>query len=226
LVILWDFTWPSTIKLVTSRAFILSSYKTLLPLQSRFRLVYCNVLSLQLGLTAACYTIRCQPQKPWRRYCGTLTMQIISSLATTLEWQGESSSRRKLYVNPALLAGLKMGLYPRSTIRLVIQNLRIVISNRFSRSYLCATSNTSAIFETLVVCNFGIEQNAIWNIQYASDWDDWESNLTMIYLNLEMCCEVTTKSTRVGYLMYLGNSNGVLLVLILSCCEDESMLLA
>jgi hypothetical protein len=26
-------------------------------------------------------------------------------------------------------------------------------------------------------------------------------------------------------LMYLGNSNGVLPVLILSCCEDETMLL-
>ena len=41
-----------------------------------------------------------------------------------------------------------------------------------------------------------------------------------------LCCEVTTRSTKVSYLMYLGNSNGVLLVLILSCCEDESMLLA
>jgi hypothetical protein len=41
-----------------------------------------------------------------------------------------------------------------------------------------------------------------------------------------LCCEVTTRSTKVGYLMYLGNSNDVLLVLILSCCEDESMLLA
>jgi hypothetical protein len=40
------------------------------------------------------------------------------------------------------------------------------------------------------------------------------------------CCEVTTRSTKVGNLMYLGSSNGVLLVLILSCCEDESMLLA
>ena len=40
------------------------------------------------------------------------------------------------------------------------------------------------------------------------------------------CWEVTTRSTKVGNLMYLGNSNGVLLVLILSCCEDESMLLA
>jgi hypothetical protein len=40
------------------------------------------------------------------------------------------------------------------------------------------------------------------------------------------CCEVTTRSTKVGYLMYLGNSNGVLLVLILSYCKDESMLLA
>jgi hypothetical protein len=41
-----------------------------------------------------------------------------------------------------------------------------------------------------------------------------------------ICCEVTTRSTKVGYLMYLGNSNGVSLVLILSCCDDESMLLA
>ena len=41
-----------------------------------------------------------------------------------------------------------------------------------------------------------------------------------------VCCEVTTRSTKGGYLMYLGNSNGGLLVLILSCCEDESMLLA
>jgi hypothetical protein len=40
------------------------------------------------------------------------------------------------------------------------------------------------------------------------------------------CCEVTTRSTKVDYMMYLGNSNGVLLVLILSCCEDESILLA
>ena len=40
------------------------------------------------------------------------------------------------------------------------------------------------------------------------------------------CRVATTRSTKVGYLMYLGNSNGVLLVLILSCCEDESMLLA
>jgi hypothetical protein len=38
--------------------------------------------------------------------------------------------------------------------------------------------------------------------------------------------EVTTRSTKVGQLIYLDNSNGVLLVLILSCCEDESMLLA
>ena len=45
-------------------------------------------------------------------------------------------------------------------------------------------------------------------------------------LSEEDCCEVTTRSTKVGYLMYLGNSNGVLLVLILSCCEDESRLLA
>jgi hypothetical protein len=44
--------------------------------------------------------------------------------------------------------------------------------------------------------------------------------------SLITCCEVTTRSTKVGYLMYLGNSNDVLLVLILSCCEDESMLLA
>ena len=41
----------------------------------------------------------------------------------------------------------------------------------------------------------------------------------------EICCEVTIRSTKVGYLMYLGNSKDVLLVLILSCCEDESMLL-
>jgi hypothetical protein len=41
-----------------------------------------------------------------------------------------------------------------------------------------------------------------------------------------ICCEVTTRSTKVGYLIYLGNSNGVLLVLILSYCEDGSMLLA
>jgi hypothetical protein len=40
-----------------------------------------------------------------------------------------------------------------------------------------------------------------------------------------VCCEVTTRSIKVGYLMYLGNSNGVLPVLILSCCEDETMLL-
>jgi hypothetical protein len=31
------------------------------------------------------------------------------------------------------------------------------------------------------------------------------------------CCEVTTRSTKVGYLMYLGNSNGLLLMLILPC---------
>jgi hypothetical protein len=40
------------------------------------------------------------------------------------------------------------------------------------------------------------------------------------------CSKVTTRFTKVDYLMYLGNSDGVLLVLILSCCEDESMLLA
>ena len=45
-------------------------------------------------------------------------------------------------------------------------------------------------------------------------------------LYMSKCCEVTTRSTKVGYLMYLGNSNGVILVLILSCCEDDSMLLA
>ena len=42
------------------------------------------------------------------------------------------------------------------------------------------------------------------------------------------CCEVTTRSTKVGYLMYLGYSNRVyvvLLRLIVSCCEDVSMLL-
>ena len=42
---------------------------------------------------------------------------------------------------------------------------------------------------------------------------------------LLQCCEVKTRSTKVGYLMYLGNSNGLLLVLILSCCEEELMLL-
>jgi hypothetical protein len=31
------------------------------------------------------------------------------------------------------------------------------------------------------------------------------------------CCEVTIRSTKVGYLMYLGNSNGLLLMLILPC---------
>ena len=41
----------------------------------------------------------------------------------------------------------------------------------------------------------------------------------------KVCCEVTTRSTKVGYLMYLDNNNGLLLVLILSCCKDESMLL-
>jgi hypothetical protein len=40
------------------------------------------------------------------------------------------------------------------------------------------------------------------------------------------CCEVTTRSIKAHYLMYPGNSNDVILVLILSCCEDESMLLA
>jgi hypothetical protein len=40
------------------------------------------------------------------------------------------------------------------------------------------------------------------------------------------CWEVTTRATKVGYLMYLGNSNGVLPLLILSCCEDESVLVA
>jgi hypothetical protein len=40
------------------------------------------------------------------------------------------------------------------------------------------------------------------------------------------CCKATIRSTKVGgYLMYLSNSNGVLLMLILSCCEDESILL-
>jgi hypothetical protein len=39
------------------------------------------------------------------------------------------------------------------------------------------------------------------------------------------CHEVTTRSTKVGYLIYLGNSNGVLLVLMLLCCQEESMLL-
>jgi hypothetical protein len=47
-----------------------------------------------------------------------------------------------------------------------------------------------------------------------------------IYLLVLHCCEVTTRSTKVAYLMYLGNSNGVFLVPIMSCCEDESMLLA
>jgi hypothetical protein len=51
--------------------------------------------------------------------------------------------------------------------------------------------------------------------QILTHQDQWED-----------CCEVTTRSTKVGHLMYLGNSNGVLLVLILSCCEDEPMLLA
>ena len=39
------------------------------------------------------------------------------------------------------------------------------------------------------------------------------------------CCEATTRSTKVGYLIYLDNSGCVSLVLILSYIEDESMLL-
>ena len=44
-----------------------------------------------------------------------------------------------------------------------------------------------------------------------------------------MCCEVASRSTKVGFFMYLGYSNRmcvVLLRLIVSCCEDVSMLLA
>jgi hypothetical protein len=42
-------------------------------------------------------------------------------------------------------------------------------------------------------------------------------------LSLRCASEMSTKA---GYLMYLGNSDDVLLVPILSCFEDESMLLA
>jgi hypothetical protein len=64
----------------------------------------------------------------------------------------------------------------------------------------------------------------------ASQWCSCSFNsvdeYSVLCEKLCICCEVSTRSTRVGYLMYLGNSNGVLLVLILSYGEDESMLLA
>jgi hypothetical protein len=63
-------------------------------------------------------------------------------------------------------------------------------------------------------------------VEGAEDKVDKAMMLTEEEMRIPDCCEVTTRSTKVGYLMYLGNSNGVLLVLILSCCEDESMLLA
>jgi hypothetical protein len=37
-----------------------------------------------------------------------------------------------------------------------------------------------------------------------------------------VCCEVTTRSTKVGYLMYLGTMVGA----DMPCCEGESLLLA
>ena len=73
-LLLWDFTWQSTIKLATLRVLIVSNYKRRSPLQSRFRLIIatwtprlqnsivhpnCKLLFCDWWVTAACYTIRC-----------------------------------------------------------------------------------------------------------------------------------------------------------------------
>jgi hypothetical protein len=48
----------------------------------------------------------------------------------------------------------------------------------------------------------------------------------MTQLPSTQCCEVTSRSTKVDYLMYLDNSNDVLLEPILSCYGNESLLLS
>ena len=55
----------------------------------------------------------------------------------------------------------------------------------------------------------------------------WMFPRSVLRLLVPECCEVTTRSTKVDYLMYLGYSNTVcvLLRLIVPCCEDVSMLL-
>jgi hypothetical protein len=57
-------------------------------------------------------------------------------------------------------------------------------------------------------------------------WEGFALLVLLIKARFIGCCEVRNRSTKVGYLMYLGNSNGLLLVLIWPCCEGYSMLLA
>jgi len=72
------------------------------------------------------------------------------------------------------------------------------------------------------VNNLPFERHA--NESMTFDRYVWKRNDDALVIPVR-CCELTTRSTKVGYLMYLGNSNSLLLVLILSCCEEESMLL-
>jgi hypothetical protein len=80
------------------------------------------------------------------------------------------------------------------------------------------------IVGSLMWCVMSARSDIVFAVGYHSRFSNPEQHLkaakrTLAYLKGTICCEVTTRFTKVGYLIYLGNRPGLLLVLILPHCE-------